>query len=659
MRGRTAGLIVTSSVVMALLWAGGASAATPDLDIAPTPAASIAPAAPTTTTSASDVASGVTHAQNPSVPEGAVWTEHYIPAPSPSLDGGAVELHADVLRPAHLPSAARTPVVLSMGPYFSHSGQTADEHVPFAGPSLRHRAFIDAADLFAAGYTVVLADLRGFGGSTGCLDHLGSDERADVKAVVEWAASAAWSSGRVGMYGKSYDASTGLVAMGERPRGLSAVVAQEPSWDAYSYLWSNEVPTINNRGTLRADIRTAALPGVDRTGTVDEVVIPPDTERYRANAVYEVDHPECAERLYAETLEPDPQAPVWRERDLVGPARGSDVPLFLTQGTIEPNTRPYRMTEFLDAIEGPVQAWIGPWAHVTGDDVDAQGRLAMGRPGWAAEVRAFFDAHLRDAAAPPASFAIQDNLGRWRVQDSWPGTARAVTAAVQPGRYLDDSVGAGPDTGGAAVEAPPLEPELGTALTLSTPVTRETRLTGAVPVELQTRGTGTVYVRLWDVDADGVPTLIDDGVTLASPTGTTALTLPPLDWTLTPGHALLLSVDTTNSYAWSPTPSNQEVFIDGGALNLRVQGTNDDVPSAGERAPYLDVYLDQARFALSVASVPATFSLEESAPAPAELAHSGHSPASAAALAGALAIGAGAAVALWRRRSPARPEPTA
>src|SRR4051812_34190231 len=34
------------------------------------------------------------------------------------------QLHADVLRPANLPDSAKTPVILSVGPYFNHTGQT-------------------------------------------------------------------------------------------------------------------------------------------------------------------------------------------------------------------------------------------------------------------------------------------------------------------------------------------------------------------------------------------------------------------------------------------------------------------------------------------------------------------------------------------------------
>jgi hypothetical protein len=52
------------------------------------------------------------------VQAGATWSQSFISEP----DG--TTLHADVLRPAGLPASARTPVILSIGPYFNHSGQT-------------------------------------------------------------------------------------------------------------------------------------------------------------------------------------------------------------------------------------------------------------------------------------------------------------------------------------------------------------------------------------------------------------------------------------------------------------------------------------------------------------------------------------------------------
>src|SRR4051812_18854679 len=166
------------------------------------------------------------------VPPGANWTQATID----SADG--VKLHADILRPAGVPAGKKVPVILSIGPYFNHSGQTGpagpaentsyDPLGPVSGPSDRFFDFVNGAKLMKRGYAYVMVDLRGFGGSSGCLDWGGPGEQSDVVAAVRWAASQSWSTGKVGMYGKSYDGVTGLIGVDHRPAGLAAVVAQEP-----------------------------------------------------------------------------------------------------------------------------------------------------------------------------------------------------------------------------------------------------------------------------------------------------------------------------------------------------------------------------------------------------------------------------------------------
>src|SRR6201991_2459842 len=208
------------------------------------------------------IAPAVAHADAP--PPGSVWTQATIT----ETDG--TKLHADVLRPANLPADAKTPVILSIGPYFNHSGQTGPagpvEGTPYtptgaAGPSARFYDFIAGAKLMEKGYTWVQVDLRGFGGSTGCLDWAGPGEQADVKAAVEWAASQSWSTGKVGMYGKSYDAVTGLMGIAQQPQGLAAVVAQEPVYDMYRYLYANGVRFENSLATPALYDAIAATPG--------------------------------------------------------------------------------------------------------------------------------------------------------------------------------------------------------------------------------------------------------------------------------------------------------------------------------------------------------------------------------------------------------------
>src|SRR6185295_19699434 len=55
------------------------------------------------------------------------WSEAWIQSPS---SAGTATLHADVLRPKGATAATKTPVIISIGPYFNHSGQTGP-----AGPA--------------------------------------------------------------------------------------------------------------------------------------------------------------------------------------------------------------------------------------------------------------------------------------------------------------------------------------------------------------------------------------------------------------------------------------------------------------------------------------------------------------------------------------------
>ncbi len=546
---------------------------------------------------AASVADGITHDENPRVPEGASWTEHYFP----SSDGSDVELHADVLRPAHLPADAQTPVILSVGPYFAHYGQTGNDGFSHTGPSERFDDLIEGASLMERGYTVVYVDLRGFGGSTGCLDWAGPGEQADVVAAVEWSASQPWSTGKVGLYGKSYDAVTGLIGANHGPEGLEAVVAQEPLWDMYNYLFSNGVPRPNVTGTPRAYNSIASIPGM-----------PDDTDRYKANAAYEQSHPECLSDNLTDTQDPDPQSDYWQARDLAAMAAGSTVPIFVTQGFLEPNTKPEDMQQYLSNHDGEQRGWLGPWEHVRGNDRGRDGVLRMGREGWFEEVMRFYDEHLQDVgpAVEDPAFVIQDNFGVWRAQDTWPVVTEAQTVRLEPGSYVDDggrsAAAAGPqDDGSYDMEhGPTLPPQAqGTPgkpprvtddgdayYTWSRPVNHQTRITGTPQVAFDADGSGNVLVRLWDVAPDGTAVMFDEQMSLVED-GEVAFPLKDADWTLDVGHRLVVGIGTNTTRSWRDTPSGGTIEVSSPTLSLQLQNTVNDVPTDGARAPYLDSYL--------------------------------------------------------------------
>src|SRR5215210_7165444 len=129
------------------------------------------------------------------------------------MDDGIV-LRCDVFRPV---DPAPAPVILSYGPYAKglafqegYADQwkiMAREHPDVVrGSSNRYQNWevVDPEKWVPDGYACVRVDSRGAGRSPGVLDPLSPRETKDLYACVEWAGTAAWSTGKVGLAGISY-----------------------------------------------------------------------------------------------------------------------------------------------------------------------------------------------------------------------------------------------------------------------------------------------------------------------------------------------------------------------------------------------------------------------------------------------------------------------
>jgi putative CocE/NonD family hydrolase len=529
-----------------------------------------------------------------------VWTEAYFP----SADHSGVQLHADVLRPAHLSARAKTPVILAVGPYFSHAGQTGPEGFTQTGPSGRFADFTSGTDLFARGYSYVMVDLRGFGGSTGCLDWVGPGEQADVKAAVQWSATRSWSTGKVGMYGKSYDAVTGLVGNNLRLSALKAVVAQEPVWNMYNYLFSNSVPRPNVTGTPNAYNGIATMP-----------MLPDDTARYRANADYETSHPECLADNLTNNNNPDLGSSYWRARDLATKAAHTNTPLFVTQGFIENNTKPEDMEQYLDNHRGVERGWLGQWEHVRGNETNGQGQLLQGRAGFFDEVMRFYDHYLKGIKpkVKDPAYAIEDNTGAWRAQPTWPKPTSAIAPRLPDGQYVDNGAASTLASSAARADvqwdmehatdpAPPVSrsfaglaaaADANSYFSWSEPTTSRVRITATPRITLRAGATGNVMVRLWDVAPDGTAVMFDENVALIKRAGKVSFDLKSTDWTLEKGHQLGIQLGTIGSGSWLDTPSGNTIKVTGARLSLALQNPGLDKPTQGDRSPFLNTYLRQ------------------------------------------------------------------
>lgn len=500
-------------------------------------------------------------AQAADPPPGSKWTEA-------TIQNGDVKLHADVLRPAGLPADAKTPVILSVGPYFNHSGQTGpagpvedatyDPLGPTTGPSDRFYDFIEGARLMERGYTFVMVDLRGFGGSTGCLDWGGPGEQSDVVAAVEWAASQSWSTGKVGMYGKSYDGVTGLIGVNKRPNGLAAVVAQEPVYDLYRYLYGDGMRRINSAATPALYNLIAITPGPLL-----------ETSGYNIAAA-ESANPGChVLNQLSQTADDDHGSAYWKQRSLIPGAKGSDVPLFLTQGLTENNTVADGMAQYLENHTGHEQGWLGPWEHVRGNEKDETGRLKMGRAGWFDETMRFYDRFLKgvEPAAQDPNWAIQTNDGKWFAEDSWkPASATDLTSTLMSGTYTDDA--SGNATGSGADEG---------LWTISKPLSHEAHLAGSGTVALDVSKAlptaANLVVDVYDLDANGTGPLITRQGHLMRQNGRLSLDLWSADWKIAAGHRIAVRVTDANDDWWLHTglPVGQTVTVKSGAVALPFQ----------------------------------------------------------------------------------------
>jgi uncharacterized protein len=526
---------------------------------------------------------------------GGTWKEAYID----EADG--TKLHADVIRPAGLPAGAQTPVILSIGPYFNHSGQVGPagpvEDAPYepaaaAGPSRRFQDFVVGSHLLERGYTYVMVDLRSFGGSSGCLDWGGPGEQADVKAAVEWAASQPWSTGKVGMYGKSYDAVTGLIGEISSPAGLSAVVAQEPVYDLYRYLYAEGMRYSNSLATPALYDLIELTPGTIQ-----------DSPDYLSNGSNSTARPGCEAANWADQQDSDHTSDYWKARDYIHRAGDGHTPLFMTQGFLENNTKPDGAWDFFNAVDAPKRAWFGMWDHVRGNDVgttdETKDRLAMGRHGWFDEVMRFYDEHVQGVAPavvdPP--LAVETSDGTWRSEASWPpADAQAVTATLKTGSYTDDTTNNGTGSGS------------GTGVwTFSPPLPYEAHLAG-VPT-LQATVTAALadanfVADVYDVDAAGKAILISRQASLVPSDGKLSLKLYGDDWRIAAGHRIGVLLTSSNAEWWDAArPTLQSVSVDSASITLPFLTYTRNETIEGGRSIKLDQYLKDAPFTVDPATI--------------------------------------------------------
>lgn len=322
--------------------------------------------------------------------------------------GGHVRVAADIIRPSELDGTARIPVIMEASPYYSCCGRGNELQVKSydsAGNPTSFPLFFDNY-FVPRGYAVVLVDLAGTNRSQGCVDTGGPEDVTSAKAVVDWlngratgyttvsgatTAAATWSSGGVGMIGKSWDGTIaeGVAATGVD--GLKTIVPESAISSWYDYFRANG-----------ADLARES-PGDLSTFVEDESTI---------NACASV-----ASAIDAGTPTNGDYTATWAARDYTATESKVKASVFLTHGVNDYNVMTLNFGQWWKALPAsvPKMIWLSQTSHV--DPFDYR------RAAFVDELHRWFDHYLMgidNGVQNDPQASVERAPDQWTDYSSWP-----------------------------------------------------------------------------------------------------------------------------------------------------------------------------------------------------------------------------------------------
>lgn len=349
-----------------------------------------------------------------------------------------IGLAADVVLPVAVP-AGGVPVVLIQTRYWRSfrlvgGGGGGGGRVP-QGP---RDAIVPR--LLAAGFGVVVVDVRGTGASDGAWRWPWSaDEVADMGPVIDWIVRQPWSNGAVGATGVSYEGTTALLAAAAGRPALRAVLARQLEWQlvdetmapggvrnvAFADVWSRTVDALDHgeypeifpsyakwfvRGVQRRDDD----PDGTALAALQQARAPSSNVAQRASSVRLSSDPFGAGAPAADSLGPTGHATALAATTAVVGIWGS----WWDGGTADAVLRAQRAMPIREAV-------IGPWDHDGGSNASPLRGSGSDHPTVELDsVVAFFRRHLVAGAADTSHRVSWYVAGAesWRSAAAWPAT---------------------------------------------------------------------------------------------------------------------------------------------------------------------------------------------------------------------------------------------
>lgn len=292
------------------------------------------------------------------------------------------------------------PVLLMAIPY------RKDDHIIYGAydPLIKYLTF--------NGYNVVVSDLIGTGGSSGFLEKPMAFVGTEASDIIEWLADRKWSTGRVGMFGKSYGGRTCLNAAADQPESLEAIVPITASYSSYddSKYQGGAINFYKQIAGWTPLMQTlAAIPPTRRDieGQWDDIW----QER--------LDNLSENEPWLFQLLAHDTKDSYWKEID--PKIENINVPVFAISGWRD--FYPHAPLNRLPDIQAPTRILMGPWRHTVphrGHEVAINGRE---------QILEWFDYFLKDKDNDALDHSYLEywtekdgggKSGIWRSENTWP-----------------------------------------------------------------------------------------------------------------------------------------------------------------------------------------------------------------------------------------------
>jgi X-Pro dipeptidyl-peptidase len=394
-------------------------------------------------------------------------------------DGRSDTIAVDIVRPAEAAAAGITvPVIMDASPYFSCCGRgnenqkkTYDANGVIAQLPLFYDNYF-----VPRGYASVAVDVLGTGRSTGCGDMGGKNEIQSVVAVIDWLngrntarnlqgnqVAATWTSGAVGMIGKSYDGTlaNGVAATGVQGLKTIVPISAIDSW--YDYTRSNGV-------VYSADYVKFLTDYVGRTDGV--------CDAYR-NQLAASDADDTGN-----------YTAFWAERDYLAQVAKVRASVFISHGVNDLNVETKHLASWwaaLGANRVPRKLFLSQEGHVDPFDYS--------RARWVSELHKWFDywlLGLHNAVMDEQPVTVERAPDVFSTEQTWPAARSSSDVPLGPDGLGDrqpavQSLTDNNDLTEAQIVASPATPREGRLVFASAPLQGDVRLSGAATLTLRIR----------------------------------------------------------------------------------------------------------------------------------------------------------------------------